>query len=140
MKKLFTPLFLAGFLLLQGCGGTLNNSITVKNSATNTVYLNILGKLITLTPGQTQVIKNVQKGEYSYTTSYDVPSGVTGSSTEGSATGLVSIGPSTKITIFYTSRIQAQLGGGGAGGQQSNYILIVTISSSDKSSGESTAP
>lgn len=140
MKKLFIPSILVVFLLLQGCGGTLNNSVTVKNSATNNVYLNIFGKLLTLTPGQTQVIKNVQKGDYAYETSFDVPSGVTGSSAEGSANGTLSMGPATKVTIFYTSRLQTQQGGGGAGGQQSNYILIITISSSDKSTGETTSP
>ncbi|MCC6550726.1 MAG: hypothetical protein IT279_11715 [Ignavibacteriaceae bacterium] len=139
MKKLLIHLFLVIFLFLQGCGGTFNNSVTVKNSATNNVYLNIFGKLLTLTPGQTQVIKNVQKGDYAYETSFDVPSGVSGSSAEGSANGLLSIGPSTKVTIFYTSRLQTQQGGGASGGQ-ANYILIVTISSSDKSEGESTSP
>lgn len=140
MKKLFIPLVLVVFLFLQGCGGTLTNSITVKNSATNNVHLNILGKVLTIAPGQTQVIKNVQKGDYAYQTAYDIPSTVTGSSAEGSANGTLSIGPSTKITIFYTSRLQVQQGGGGAGGAQTNYILIITISSSDKSTGETTSP
>ncbi|GMU87753.1 MAG: hypothetical protein AMXMBFR48_29940 [Ignavibacteriales bacterium] len=140
MKKLFIPLALVISLFLQGCGGTLTNSVTVKNTATSNVYLNIFGKLLTIAPGQTQIIKNVQKGEYNYETSFDVPSGVAGSSSEGSANGSLSMGPSTKVTIFYSSRLQVQQGGGGAGGQQSNYILVVTISSSDKTGGESTAP
>ncbi|MCK6613842.1 MAG: hypothetical protein HRU80_03340 [Ignavibacteriales bacterium] len=140
MKKLVLLLLPVFFLLLQSCGGTLTNSITVKNSATNNVYLNIFGQLITVAPGQTQVIKNVQKGDYDYQTSFDVPSGVSGSSVEGNGTGTLTMAPSTKITIFFTSRIQSQQGGGGAGGEQSNYILIITISSSDKSSGESTSP
>ncbi len=139
MKKLFSAAAVVILILSSGgCGGELTNSVTVKNTATNNVYLNAFGRVLTITPGQTQIVRNVQKGDYTYETSYDIPSGVTGTSAEGAISGSMTLGPSTKITIYYSSRIQQEAGSSGSA--QSSYILIATVSSSDRSSTGSTSP
>lgn len=137
MKKIFPAAFLILLLISGvGCGGELTNNVTIKNTATNNIYFNAFGRVLTVTPGQTQIVRNVQKGDYTYSTSYDIPTGVTGTSSEGAISGTLSLGPSTKISVYYSSRIQQEAGSSGSA--QSSYILIATVSSSDRITSDGT--
>lgn len=119
-------------LLFMSCSSALKNDITVKNAAAENVYLNILGRIVTVKPGSTQIIENVAKGSYDYSTAFTLPSGVSASSVEGKGSGTVALGPGTHIAIYYTSRIQIATGSGQSG--QATYVLVVTVSTSDPSS------
>lgn len=112
-------------VLMNGCSEKVTNSVTFKNMASGTIYVNFLGEIFTIGSGQSQTIRDIPKGNYSYQTSFDVPANVTGSSSEGATKATVEIKASTKISVLYTSVLQGT-------GTQLNYVLIATISSSDK--------
>lgn len=129
MKSRLLLLLVLPSLLFLSCSSALDNSITIRNSAAETVYVNVLGRVLTVKPGTSQAIKNISKGTYAYATEYALPSGVSGSSIDGNGTGSLVMTAGTQISIFYSSRIQVATGSGTSG--QSTYILVVTVSSSD---------
>ncbi|MEM4270985.1 MAG: hypothetical protein QXO70_02725 [Candidatus Pacearchaeota archaeon] len=131
MKKVIFYLFLLVVGIVTGCSSALDNSFTIKSIAQETVFVNFLGRLITVKPNSTQIIQNISKGTYAFSTSYNVPSGVTSTSVEGDAEGTVELKEGTRIYLFFSSRIQQTQGSGGAGAQNS-YILVASLSSSDK--------
>lgn len=133
MKKTLSAICLFALLFFSSCANDLNNSITIKSIAAETIYVNILGRVLTVAPNTTQVIKDIAKGTYAYTTSFSIPAGVQSSTTEGAVAGNLALNPGTKITILYSSRIQVSQGGGGTG-SQSSYVLSATVSSNDKNS------
>jgi hypothetical protein len=128
MKKIYALLLLLGFTAIS-CSSTVDASITVKSLASENVYLNVLGKTITIAPGKTVVINDISEGTYDYQTTYAVPSGVSGTTVEGSPTGSFKITAGTKVNIFYSSRVQTTSSTSTTA--QSSYILTVSISSSD---------
>ncbi len=131
MKKFFfIPLLILAFIQLS-CSSNIPNEVIFKNFASGTIYINFLGEVLTLTTGTTKVFKDVQRGTYSYETSYEVPAAATGSSVEGAVSGDITLNPGTKVQVLYTSRLQGT-------GTQLNYILSATISSNDKITTEGT--
>lgn len=137
MKRLLVIPVAVVLLLLPACSISMDNSVTVRNTASESVHLNFLGKVISLKPNASVVIKNVDKGTYNYVTSFDIPASVNTASSEGSGSGQLEIGIGTRVSIFYSSRIQVSTSGG-ASGAQSTYVLITTVSSSDKVNSSST--
>jgi hypothetical protein len=129
MKTKALLILLLPCLFFMSCSSALKNDITVTNAAAATVTINVLGKVLIVPPGTSQIIKDISKGSYSYSTSYALPSGVQTSSIEGNATGQLALSAGTHIYVFYSSRIQIATGSGGTG--QQTYILVVTVSSSD---------
>ena len=117
------PLFICvilSFTLINGCSGKVNNSVTFKNLALGTVYVNFRGDAITITPGNSTTIQEIPKGLYNYATTYSLPAGAIGGSAQGDVKGNLNIMAGTKITILYSSTLVS-----GA------YILFATISTSD---------
>lgn len=141
MKKIAVVIVSVICALFVSCSPALDNSVTVKNIAQETVYLNIFGKIITVKSGGTQTIKNIQKGSYGYATTYTIPAAASSSSVEGNAEGNLMLDAGTRISILYASRLQASQSGGGAANQLS-YVLVVSVSSNDKvsSGGSTTGP
>lgn len=130
MKSRILLLLLLPSLLFLSCSSALDNSITIKNGSAESVTVNILGKVLTLKSGTSQVVKNISKGTYSYAVNYIVPSGITQSSVEGNANGSLIMTAGTEISMYFSYRIQTTTGGGSSGGLNT-YIFIVTVSSSD---------
>ncbi len=130
MKKIYALLLLLGFTAIC-CSSAQDASITVKSLASENVYLNVLGKTITVAPGKTVVINDITAGTYDYQTTYAVPSGVSGTTVEGTPNGSFKITAGTKVNILYGSRIQSSGSGSGSSATQSSYVLTVSISSSD---------
>lgn len=131
INKILLGCFIVGSaFLFTHCDVTYDNVVNIKSIAAENVYLNFLGRLITVAPNSTVQIKDVRKGTYRFATTFDIPSTVTGASVEGESEGEIIMGPGTRVAIFYSSRIQATTGTGGTAGQ-TNYILIASISSSD---------
>lgn len=131
IKKFLISCFITGAaFLFSNCDVTYDNVVNVRSIAAENVYLNFLGRVITVAPNATVQIKDIRKGSYSYSTTFDIPASVTGASVDGAASGEINMGPGTRVAIFYSSRIQEVAGSGGASGQK-NYILIASISSSD---------
>lgn len=121
--KFKLPLFICiilSFILINGCSGKVNNSVTFKNLAQGTVYINFRGDAITVNPGSSATVQEIPKGTYNYDTNYSLPADAIGGSAQGAIKGNLTITAGTRITILYTSSLI-----NGA------YILLATISSSD---------
>lgn len=131
MKKL-TILFLfavAAFPLLTSCYSTVENSLKIQNLASNDVYLNFRASLIQVNSGEIVELKDLPKGTYDYETIYEIPSGATGSSTEGEAAGEFIVRAGTKILVVYTSTFI-----------DNNYVLFASVTSSDDNNVEDPNP
>jgi hypothetical protein len=131
MKKIYILLFTAFsvFLLFTSCSSTVENSLKIQNLASNDVYLNFRANLIQVKSGEIVELKELPKGTYDYETIYEIPSGATGSSTEGEAAGEFVIRAGTKILVVYTSTFI-----------DNNYILFTSVTSSDDINSEEQNP
>jgi hypothetical protein len=125
LKKILLCFFIILLIPHQGCQVNVDNSITITSQATENVYVNILGSNITIAPGQTQVIKEIQQGTYAYQTAYDVPSNVSSATSSGAVSGTFVMNAQTKVYLFYTSSVQVS-------GVLETYMLNATISSNDE--------
>ena len=112
-------------LFLAGCKSTVTNSVTFKSIAIGNMYVNFMGETFTIVPNGSKTVRNIPKGTYNYSTTYDIPSGITSVSTNGAVSGPVIMNADTKITVLYSSSIQGS-------GEQKNYIINASISSNDK--------
>jgi hypothetical protein len=124
-KIFIVPLLLLTIFL--SCSPALDNEITIRSIALENVYVNILGKLVTIKPNGLQTIKYIPKGTYSYSTTYTVPSVANSSSVEGPATGTLTLEAGTKVSIFFASRLTQAQGAGSSG--QVTYVLVASVSS-----------
>ena len=116
------PLFIGiilSFILINGCSGKVNDSVTFNNLALGTVLVNFRGETITITPGNSVVVQEIPKGTYNYATSLQLPAGAIGGSFQGDYKGTMIITAGTKILLLYSSTLI-----------NGSYILYATISSS----------
>jgi hypothetical protein len=116
------------FIILNGCSGKVNNSVTFNNLALGTVYVNFRGNAITVAPNSTVLVQEIPKGTYNYDTNFSLPTGAIGGSEQGAYKGTMTISAGTKISVVYTSTLI-----NGA------YVLFATVSSSDDQ-GTTTSP
>ena len=112
-------------LFITGCKSTVTNSVTFKSIAIGNMYVNFMGETFTIVPNGSKTVRNIPKGTYNYSTTYDIPSGITSVSLNGAVSGPVVMNADTKITVLYSSSIQGS-------GEQKNYIINASISSNDK--------
>jgi hypothetical protein len=111
---------ISSFLILSGCSGKVNNSVTIQNLSAGTVYFNFRGNVITALTGATASVSEIPKGTYLYSTTYNVPAEALSSASQGDVKGTLTIAAGTRIMIIYSSTLIS-----GA------YILYASVSSSD---------
>jgi len=116
------------FIFINGCSGKINNSVTFKNLALGTVYVNFRGEAMTVTPGNSVIVQEIPEGTYNYASTYSLPDGAISGSIQGDYKGTLIITAGTRITILYTSTMT-----------NGSYIVFATISSSD-TQGTPTSP
>jgi len=124
MRKIFIVI-IGLSLFLAGCKSTVTNSVTFKSIAIGNMYVNFMGETFTIVPNGSKTVRNIPKGTYTYSTTYDIPSGITSVSLNGDVSGSVIMNADTKITVLYSSSIQGS-------GEQKNYIINASMSSNDK--------
>jgi len=126
MKKILaiTALFAICMSFLSGCSNSVDNSLTFKNGASNKIYINFRGSLIPVEANKTMELTDLDRGTYSYETTFDVPAGTTTAKSEGAVSGQVSLEAGTKILVVYSSIFS-----------DGSYTLSATISTSDDISG-----
>ena len=131
MKKLSLLLLftIATFPLFTSCSSSVENSLKIQNLASNDIYLNFRASLIQVKSGEVVELKELPKGSYDYETIYEIPSGATGSSTEGEASGEFLIRAGTKILLVYTSTFI-----------DNNYVLFASVTSSEDLNDEDPNP
>jgi hypothetical protein len=102
MRKIIVVLvlILAGF---WGCSSEYETSLSLKNLAAGAIYLNFKGEVTRVPAGQTVVLKKLPKGSYVYSTTYEIPAGVSQSSAVGDVEGEVTFKAGSKILILYSS-------------------------------------
>jgi hypothetical protein len=120
---LSTGVIVLSALLFIGCSDSINNNVTIKNLSDGDVYLNFRGSVFDIASGQTTVISNIPKGSYTYSTTYTVPAGASGSATQGNMSGTLILNAGTKILLLYSSTLISE-----------TYTIYVTISDSDNQS------
>jgi len=126
MKKILaiTALFAICMSFLSGCSNSVDNSLTFKNGASNKIYINFRGSLIAVDANKTMELTDVERGTYTYETTFEVPAGTMSANSEGAVSGQVSLVAGTKILVVYSSIFS-----------DGTYTLGATISSSDDISG-----
>jgi len=122
MKQLLavTALLAICMSFLTGCDNSDLNSLTIKNAASNKIYINFRGSLIGVLPSETMVLKDIDRGTYTYETTFEVPAGTIIAKSEGAVDGQVSLNAGSKILIVYSSIFS-----------DGTYTLSATISTSD---------
>jgi len=116
------------FLFLQGCKTNIDNRVSFNNFSTTDIIINFRGQEIRVNVGQKTDITEINKGTYTYSTSFNLPVGATSSTTNGDVNGTVIINSDTKVLVIYTSSI--------VGGV---FTLSATLSTSE-SQGTPTSP
>ncbi|PJA99757.1 MAG: hypothetical protein CO128_02560 [Ignavibacteriales bacterium CG_4_9_14_3_um_filter_30_11] len=116
------------FLFLQGCKTNIDNRVSFNNFSTTDLIINFRGQEIRVNVGQKTDITEINKGTYTYSTSFNLPVGATSSTTNGDVNGTVIINSDTKVLVIYTSSI--------VGGV---FTLSATLSTSE-SQGTPTSP
>jgi len=122
MKKILilVLLFPIVTLILTGCSTTGENGLTIKNGASNKIYINFRGSLISIDASSSMEIKDITRGTYTYETTFEIPAGTMTTKTEGAVSGQVTLNAGTKVLIVYSSTFSDGI-----------YTLSATISSSD---------
>ena len=124
MKQIFLYLsFLLISFTLVSCDVATENSITFQNIASNNVYVNFRGERIDVPAGSTVKISKIDRGEYTYTTVYEIPANATSSTADENLAGTFKINAGTKILVIYSSVFEEEV-----------YYIYASISSSDDQS------
>jgi hypothetical protein len=106
MKKWFIllPVFLLTIISYTGCSSSVGTQITFRNLASNAVYVNFRASIITVPAGQTVVVKDIPKGTFDYSTTYEIPATATSSSADGDVAGTFTITQAgNKYLVIYSS-------------------------------------
>ncbi len=108
MKKLLIFSSLLLFSLGLGCSSSVNNSIELRNLAWGGLHFNFRGEVIPV-PGsptgreQVVTLRELPKGKFEYSTTFDIPGNASASAVEGDLSGVLDIDAGTKILILYSS-------------------------------------
>lgn len=119
MKKILAVLFISVFTFL-GCSSDSDTSLSLKNLAAGSIYLNFRGEITTVPAGQTVILSNLPKGSYEYVTTYSIPANASSSTAVGDLTGEIKIKAGTKVLILYSSSFA-----------ESKYTIYATKTSND---------
>ncbi len=132
MKRniILLPVLIVFALLLSSCDSKLGNTLTIRNLSAGKLLINFRASIYEVPIGESFTIKDIQRGTFTFTTTYGVPSGTESSSVEGDASGSLVFKQNTRILILYSSTFF-----------DGNYTLFATLTSSDDlTTSDPTAP
>ena len=107
-------------LTFCSCSSDEGTSLTLKNMAAGSIYLNFRGEVTTVAAGRTVVLSDLPKGTYAYVTTYAVPAGATSSTAVGELQGEIIINAGTQVLILYSSLFS-----------ENKYTIYATITTND---------
>ena len=110
--------------IMTGCSSNVGNKITLRNLASNKIYLNFRASIIEVEAGATTVITEIPKGTFAYETTFEIPAGTTSYTTSGDVSGELTLNAGTEVLIVYSSTFSDGL-----------YTLGATITTSEDLSG-----
>lgn len=107
MKKIITTIIFLLFiaLLSASCSDVVGTKLTFKNFASNKVYVNFRANLISVTAGETVILKDIPQGTYSYETTFELPPGATSWVSDGAVSGQLDFTAGTEFLIVYSSSL-----------------------------------
>lgn len=108
MKKILVVMCIS-MLAFWSCSSDSGTSLTLKNMAAGSIYLNFRGEITTVAAGKTVILSDLPKGTYSYVTTYSVPASATSSTAVGELDGEIIVKPGTEVLIFYSSTLSAEV-------------------------------
>ena len=119
-NKILLPVLIVIALFLSSCEGSLNNTFTFRNLSAGKLFINFRASIVEVPVNKTVAIKDVPKGTYSFSTTYDVPPGTESSSVQGDASGNVTFKQGTKILVLFSSTFS-----------DSTYTLYAALTSNE---------
>jgi hypothetical protein len=119
MKKILVVMCIS-MLAFWSCSSDSGTSVTLKNMAAGSIYLNFRGEVTTVAAGRTVILSEIPKGTYAYVTTYAVPAGATSSTAVGELQGEIIINAGTQVLILYSSLFS-----------ENKYTIYATITSND---------
>jgi len=108
-------------LTLLNCSDDPINTISFQNKAAGDVIVSFRGETINVTSGQVAELKDIDKGEFEYETTYNLPSNATSSSAEGEMSGTFVLKAGTKILVIYSSVLS----------EEGVYTIYASVTTSD---------
>jgi hypothetical protein len=118
-NKILFPVLILLTIFLSSCESDLNNKFTFRNESDGKLFINFRANIVEVPVRQIVTIKDVPRGTYTFSTTYEVPSGLP-SNVQGDAAGSVAFNLSTKVLVLYTSAISDSL-----------YTLYATLTSNE---------
>jgi len=131
LKKHLILAALVAFVVLSftNCENSVENSLTFKNLAAGGLLINFKGSVHTVDAGSTLKLTELEKGTYTYVTTFEIPAGATNGTSQGDITGTITLKAGTKILVLYSSTFV-----------DGSYTLYATISNSDDQTPEDENP
>ena len=122
LKKNLILAALVAFSALSfiSCENSVDNSLTFKNLAAGGLIINFKGTDYKVAPGAILRLTELDKGVFSYATTYEIPAGATSGATQGDVSGNVTLKAGTHILVLYSSTLVGE-----------SYTLYATMSNSD---------
>jgi hypothetical protein len=120
-NKILLPILIVFALFLSSCESSLNNTFTFRNLSAGKLLINFRASVVEVPVDKTVTIKDVPKGTYSFSTTYEVPAGVISSTVQGDASGNVTFKQNTKVLVLYSSTLS----------EDSTYTLYAALTSSE---------
>ncbi len=106
MKKQIIFLFVLATMALIGftsCEPFIENKITIRNEALESVTVNIRGQLHEVNGnGGVLILNDFKKGTFEYETLYTLPDGISDFSAEGDVAGEIVLNAGTEVLLSYT--------------------------------------
>jgi hypothetical protein len=119
MKKILVVMCVS-MLAFWSCSSDSGTSLTLKNMAAGSIYLNFRGEVTTVPAGRTVILSELPKGTFAYVTTYAVPAGATSSTAVGELQGEIIINAGTQVLILYSSLLS-----------ENKYTIYATITTND---------
>jgi len=119
-NKILLPVLIVFALFLSSCESSLNNTFTFRNLSAGKLLINFRAGIVEVPVDKTVTIKDVPKGTFTFSTTYEVPPGTVSSTVLGDASGSVTFKQSTRVLVLYSSTFS-----------DSAYTLYASLTSSD---------
>ena len=131
LKKNLILAALVAFIVLSStnCETSVDNSLTFKNIASGGLIINFKGTDYKVPAGNTLRLTELDKGMYTYSTTFEIPAAASNGVTSGDVSGEVTLKAGTHILVLYSSTLVGE-----------SYTLYATMSNSDDQTPEDDNP
>lgn len=120
-NKILFPVLILLTIFLSSCESELNNKFTFRNESSGKLFINFRANIVEVPIGKTVTIKDVPKGTYGFSTTYELPAGAVTSTVGGDASGSVIFNQNTRVLVLYSSTLS----------EEGAYTLFATLTTSE---------